>query len=346
MKSMFSILLLVAEHACEMQVSSIEKSKINRYARMALMLRRQCAGFFGNRHGSTFSIVGFDPVTKDLGVAVQSRYFSVGPVVPWAEAEVGAVATQSFVNVSYGPKGLQLLKQGLAVEEVIAELTGPDEGREMRQVGVIDAQGNAAAYTGKKCMEWAGSHVGENYSAQGNILASKRVVDEMGRRFESSKGDLAEKLVAALEAGEAAGGDRRGRQSTALLVVRKDKGRADFGDRLVDLRVEDHTDPIAELRRLLKLHRVYYLIDESEAQLALKQMKKALATIRSATRLDPKSDDAYLDLAMMYVKLGEMEKAKQAFRQTLRLNPRMKGVIQQLPKVGLIKVPKGFFEDL
>lgn len=313
---------------------------------MAFMLRREHIGFLGNRLASTFSIVGFDPVTKDLGVAVQSRYFSVGPVVPWAEAEVGAVATQSFVNVSYGPKGLQLLKQGLTVEEVIAELTGPDEGREMRQLGIIDAKGNATAYTGKKCMEWAGSRVGDNYSAQGNILASERVVQEMGRRFESSKGDLAENLVAALEGGEAVGGDRRGRQSAALLVVRKGRGRGDFGDRLVDLRVEDHSDPIAELKRLLKLHRVYYLIDEGEAQFALKQTKKALATLRSAIRLDPRSDDAYLDLAMMYVKIREMEKAKQAFRQTLRLNPKMKAVIKQLPKVGLIKVPKGFFEDL
>jgi len=313
---------------------------------MAFMLKPERVGFFGNRYGSTFSIVGYDPLTRDLGVAVQSRYFSVGPVVPWAEAEVGAVATQSFVNVSYGPKGLRLLKQGLTVENVIAKLTGPDEGREMRQVGVIDAKGNAAAFTGKKCMEWAGSRVGENYSAQGNILASKRVVEEMGRRFESSKGELAEKLVAALEGGEAAGGDRRGRQSAALLIVRKGKGRGDFGDRLVDLRVEDHNDPIAELKRLLKLHRVYYLIDESEAQLALKQTKKALATIKSAIRLDPRSDDAYLDLAMMYVKIGKMEKAKQAFRQTVHLNPKMKGVIKQLPKVGLIKVPERFFEDL
>jgi uncharacterized Ntn-hydrolase superfamily protein len=324
----------------------MRKCKISRYTRMAFMSRREGIEFFGNRLASTFSIVGFDPVTKDLGVAVQSRYFSVGPVVPWAQADVGAVATQSFVNVSYGPRGLQLLKQGLTVDEVIAKLTGPDEGREMRQLGIMDAEGNAAAYTGKKCMEWAGSRVGENYSAQGNILANGKVVEEMGHRFESSKGDLAEKLVAALEGGEAAGGDRRGRQSAALLVVRKGKGRADFGDRLVDLRVEDHTDPIAELKRLLKLHRVYYLIDEAESQLALKQTKKALATIRSAIRLDPRSDDAYLDLAMMYVKLGEMEKAKKAFRQTVHLNPRMKGVVKQLPKVGLIKVPKGFFEFL
>ncbi len=310
------------------------------------MSRQKRHVFLGNRSTSTFSIVGFDPAAKDLGVAVQSRYFSVGPVVPWAEAGVGAVATQSFVNVSYGPKGLELLKQGLSVEEVIDKLTKPDEEREMRQLGVIDANSHAAAYTGKKCMEWAGSHVGENYSAQGNILASEEVVQEMGRRFESTKGDLAEKLVAALEGGEAAGGDRRGRQSAAIVVVRKGKGRGDFGDRFIDLRVEDHNDPIAELKRLLKLQRVYYLIDESEAQLALKQTKKALSTLRNAIRLDPKNDDAYLDLAMMYVKLGEMEKAKQAFRQTLRLNPRMKGVIEQLPKVGLVKVPRGFFQDL
>ena len=322
------------------------KCKISIFTRMVFMLVQERGGFFGNRCASTFSIVGFDPVTKDLGVAVQSRYFSVGPVVPWAEAEVGAVATQSFVNVSYGPKGLELLRRGLTVEEVIDKLTRADKGREMRQLGIVDARGNAAAYTGKKCMEWAGSFVGENYSAQGNILANERVARQMGRRFESSKGDLADKLVAALEGGEASGGDARGRQSAAILVVRKGKGRGDFGDRLVDLRVEDHTDPIAELKRLLKLHRVYYLIDEAETQLALKQTKKALATIRNAIRLDPRSDDAYLDLAIMYVKIGEMEKAKEAFRQTVCLNPRMEGVIKQLPKVGVIKVPKGFFEDL
>jgi uncharacterized Ntn-hydrolase superfamily protein len=141
---------------------------------------------------STFSIVAFDPSTKDLGVAVQSRYFSVGSVVPWAEAEVGAVATQSFVNVSYGPHGLQLLKKGLTVDEVIDRLTKDDEAKEHRQLGIIDSKGNANAFTGKKCLEWAGSKIGRNYAAQGNILAGEEVVQSMGRNFEFTRGDLAE----------------------------------------------------------------------------------------------------------------------------------------------------------
>jgi uncharacterized Ntn-hydrolase superfamily protein len=298
------------------------------------------------RLASTFSIVAFDPATRDLGVAVQSRYFSVGPVVPWAEAEVGAIATQSFVNVSYGPRGLQLLKEGLSVNEVIKKLTREDEGRESRQLGIIDAEGNAAAYTGKKCMEWTGSKIGKNYSAQGNILASEKVVTNMGRRFETAKGDLADKLVAALEGGEAAGGDARGRQSAALLVVRKNKGRAGYGDRLIDLRVEDHQNPIGELKRLLTLHRVYYMIDEAEELLVQGDVEKAVSTIKNAIKLSPDSDDAYLDLGMMYMKTGEEQKAMDAFKKTMRINPKMKVVIRQLPTVGLMRASEEFFKKL
>lgn len=187
---------------------------------------------------STFSIVAFEPSTKDLGIAVQSRYFSVGPAVPWAEANVGAIATQSFANVSYGPRGLQLLKEGLSIHEVIEKLTQEDEGREYRQLGIIDANGSAEAYTGEKCLEWAGSKSGKHYSAQGNILAGEEVVESMGRRFETTTGDVADRLIAALEGGEEAGGDARGRQSAALLVVRKGKGRGGYGDWLIDLRVK------------------------------------------------------------------------------------------------------------
>jgi len=298
------------------------------------------------RLSSTFSILAFDPATRDLGVAVQSRYFSVGPVVPWAEAHVGAIATQSFVNVSYGPKGLQLLKEGLTVEEVIEKLTREDEGREFRQLGIIDAKGNSAAYTGKKCLEWAGSRVGKYYSAQGNILADEDVVKRMGRKFERSRGDLADRLIAALEGGEEAGGDARGRQSAALLVVRKGKGRGGYGDRLIDLRVEDHPNPIRELKRLLTLHRVYYLIDEGEEMLVRGEAEKAVSTIKKAIELNPNSDDAYLDLGMMYMKIGEKEKAINAFKEALRINPKMRVVVRQLPKVGLIEVDKAFFKKL
>jgi uncharacterized Ntn-hydrolase superfamily protein len=295
---------------------------------------------------STFSIVAFDPSTKDLGVAVQSRYFSVGSVVPWAEAEVGAVATQSFVNVSYGPRGLQLLKEGLTVDEVIDRLTKDDKEKEYRQLGIINSKGNANAFTGKKCLEWAGSKVGKNYTAQGNILAGKRVVQNMGRKFESTKGDLAEKLVAALEGGETAGGDARGRQSAALLVVRRNLRHAGYGDKYIDLRVEDHPDPIAELKRLLNLHRVYSLIDDSEDKLTKGDLKTALAALKKAVSLNPNIDDAYVDLGIVNLKLGKKKEAINAFEKALSLNPKMKTLIKQLPNAGLIKPDKEIFTEL
>jgi len=310
------------------------------------MTHQKDIGLKTGRLTSTFSIVAFDPATKDLGIAVQSRYFSVGPIVPWAEADVGAIATQSFVNVSYGPKGLQLLREGLAVDEVIEKLTREDEGREFRQMGIIDAKGNVAAYTGKKCLEWAGSKIGKCYSAQGNILANEEVVKRMGRRFETLTGDLADRLIAALEGGEEAGGDARGRQSAALLVVRKSKGRGGYGDRLIDLRVEDHPNPIGELKRLLNLHRVFYLIDEAEEMLVHEDAEKAVSTINKAIKLNPNSDDAYLDLGMMYMKLGEEEKAIKAFKEALRINPKMRVVVRQLPKVGLLEASEEFFKKL
>lgn len=298
------------------------------------------------RLASTFSIVAFDASTKNLGVAVQSRYFSVGPVVPWAEANVGAIATQSFVNVSYGPKGLQLLKKGLTIQEVIDKLTGEDEAREYRQLGIIDATGNAAAYTGKKCLDWAGSKIGKCYSAQGNILAGEGVVKNMGRKFEVTKGDLADKLVAALEGGEEGGGDARGRQSTAILIVGKGKGRGGYGDRLVDLRVEDHADPIAELKRLLKLHRVYHLIDEAEERLTAGDTEKAISTLRKAIELKSNSDDAYFELGMLYLKIGEEKKAIDAFKQVLKINPKMKVLMNQLSKLGEFKISEESIEKI
>jgi uncharacterized Ntn-hydrolase superfamily protein len=295
---------------------------------------------------STFSIVAFDLSTKDLGVAVQSRYFSVGSVVPWAEAEVGAVATQSFVNVSYGPHGLQLLKEGLAVDEVIDRLTQEDKEKEYRQLGIIDSEGNANAFTGKKCLEWAGSKVGKNYAAQGNILAGEEVIQNMGRNFESTRGDLAERLVAALEGGEAAGGDARGRQSAALLVVRKNLGRAGYGDRYIDLRVEDNPDPIAELKRLLNLHRVYSLIDDSEDSLTKGDLKAALGDLKKAIAMTQKNDDVYVDLGIVNLKLGKKKEAISAFKKALRLNPKMKTLIKQLPAAGLMKSNKEIFVEL
>jgi uncharacterized Ntn-hydrolase superfamily protein len=285
-----------------------------------------------NHLASTFSIVAFDPKTRNLGVAVQSRYFSVGTAVPWAQAQVGAVATQSFVNISYGPRGLKLLKKGLTVNEVIEKLTSKDKSRDYRQLGIIDGKGNPAAYTGAKCLHWAGSKTGKNYTAQGNILANEQVIQNMGKKFETTKSDLADRLVAALEGGQEAGGDARGRQSAALLVVGERKSKAGYGDHLIDLRVEDHPEPIAELKRLLRLHRVYSLIDEAEEIFTQGNHKKAIATIKKAIELNPNSDDAYVDLGMTYTKMGKTQEARKAFNEAISLNPNMKKVIGQLTK--------------
>jgi uncharacterized Ntn-hydrolase superfamily protein len=206
------------------------------------------------RRISTYSIVAVDLEAEQWGVAVQSKFLSVGSVVPWAEPHVGAVATQAYANPRYGPNGLQLLREGLSADEVVEQLTSEDEGRDHRQLGVVDARGNAATYTGKECMDWAGGRTGEGYAAQGNILVSGETVHAMAESFEGSSGPLAVRLIDCLAAAQAAGGDSRGQQSSALLVVQRDGGYASMSDTVVELRVEDHELPIEELRRIYTLH--------------------------------------------------------------------------------------------
>ncbi len=207
----------------------------------------------------TFSIVAFEPDgdPPEWGVAVASRFLAVGAVVPWAQAGAGAIATQAFANVAYGPEGLDLLERGMDAEDVVARLTGSDERRDERQVGVVDASGGAATYTGRACMEWAGGRRGPGYACQGNILTGPEVVDAMVEAYTGASGRLAARLLAALSAGDAAGGDRRGRQSAALKVVRAGGGYGGGSDVAVDLRVDDHPDPVGELRRLWDLHNLY-----------------------------------------------------------------------------------------
>jgi uncharacterized Ntn-hydrolase superfamily protein len=204
---------------------------------------------------ATFSIVAFDPETKELGVAVQSKFLAVGAVVPWAKAGVGAVATQAYANTTFGPKGLEGLARGEKPAELLERLLKEDPDREQRQVGVVDAQGRSATFTGKECSAWAGGVTGDHFCCQGNILAGESVVTEMAKAFRESKGELGERLIGALQAGQAAGGDRRGMQSAALLIVREGWGYAGLNDRYRDLRVDDHAAPIQELRRLYLLHR-------------------------------------------------------------------------------------------
>ena len=204
---------------------------------------------------ATFSIVGYDAETSALGIAVQSKFFAVGSVVPWAEAGVGAIATQSRANTTYGPNGLKLLKSGLSAKQTLERLIADDSGHTTRQVGIVDAKGNVANYTGDECNEWAGAVSGKNYTAQGNILAGEEVVKAMGKAFEETEGELADKLMAALFAGQAAGGDTRGQQSAALLIVQENSGYGGFNDRYIDLRVDDAEKPIEELQRLLDIHK-------------------------------------------------------------------------------------------
>jgi uncharacterized Ntn-hydrolase superfamily protein len=204
---------------------------------------------------STYSIVACDLEAREWGVAVQSKFLAVGAGVPAAEPEVGAVATQAWANMRYGPDGLALLRERCSAEEVVARLVGADDGRDHRQLGVVDGQGRAATFTGSECLDWAGGTTGPGYAAQGNILVSAETVDALARTFESSAGGpLAERLLACLRAAQAAGGDRRGQQSAALLVVRKDGGYGGTSDAVVDLRVDDHPRPIEELERLYALH--------------------------------------------------------------------------------------------
>jgi uncharacterized Ntn-hydrolase superfamily protein len=214
---------------------------------------------------ATYSIVACDLAAGQWGVAVQSRFLAVGSVVPWAEPHVGAIATQSYANPRYGPDGLALLRQGRSAEEVIEALTSADEGRAERQVGVVDAGGRAATYTGEACHEWAGGRTGDGYAAQGNILVSEATVDALAVTFESNEHlELAERLIECLAAAQAAGGDRRGQQSASLLLVEKDAGYGKLSDTIVDLRVDDHERPIAELRRLFALHRELFGVTPEE----------------------------------------------------------------------------------
>jgi len=202
---------------------------------------------------NTFSIVAHDPDKKEWGVGVASKYLAVGAVVPWAKAGAGAIATQSYVNVSYGPRGLEMLAEGKSAEEVIKALTDADKGKDSRQVGIVDAKGNAANFSGKGCVAWAGGKLGTNYTCQGNLLAGEAVVAAMAKAFEEAKGPLAWRIMAALEAAEKAGGDKRGKQSAAILVVRDKGGPSGLNDRAIDFRVDDHQEPVQELGRILAL---------------------------------------------------------------------------------------------
>ncbi len=265
---------------------------------------------------ATFSIVAFDPETDSLGVAVQSKFLAAGALVPYARAGVGAVAMQALANVAYGPRGLELMAQGKTAGETIELLTEEDERKAQRQVGIVDARGRAAAFTGEDCHDWAGSLTGEYYAVQGNILAGRQVVEAMASAYEASDDDLAGRLLAALQAWQEAGGDPRGKQSAALLVVREGGGYGGNNDRLVDLRVDDHPEPIKELARIRDLHTLYFGETKPEDVVAVEGgvRQEVVAHLQRFGYLegrDPGDDGALLDALRDFIHIENFEEREQ-----------------------------------
>src|SRR5229473_3473295 len=275
---------------------------------------------------STFSIVARDPATGQMGIAVASRYFSVGSVVPWAEANVGAVATQADVNVGYGPKALELLRQGLSAQQVADRLLAEDtfRGKDGRQFAIVDAKGNVVTYTAPHAPNWAGGQKGPNWAAQGNILAGPQVPEAMGKAFEATQGELAEKLYAALKAGDDAGGDARGHQSACMLVVRKQGGRNLNNDRYIYINGDDDPRPLAELRRLLDLNLTYLYGNEADRLLAAGKKAEALVAGRKAVAYSQKQADGQTSLGFLEYINGNKEAALREFQAAKGLDPDFK----------------------
>ena len=284
----------------------------------------------------TYSIVARDPATGELGVAVQSHWFSVGAAVPWAEAGVGAVATQSFVDASYGPLGLELMRAGRSAPEALRGLLAADDGRDVRQVAMIDAQGRVAAHTGSKCIAAAGNLVGANYSVQANLMEKPSVWPAMARAFEAATGDLTDRLLAALEAAQREGGDIRGQQSAAILVVRGQVTGRPWVDREVDLRVEDHPDPLGELKRLVRFHRAYQHMDAGDNCAAKKDWDCAMREYGAAEKLLPEQMEVVFWHAVTLVTGGRVEQALPLFKKIFAREPKWAELVDRLPAAGLL----------
>ena len=316
--------------------------RIRKIIAMAVTTLAAGAALAAPPHPSTFSIVAADPEAGEVGVAVASRFFAVGTVVPFAKAGVGASATQAFANTTYGPRALELMEKGAAPDEVVTILTRGDDGREQRQLGVVTASGDSATYSGSKCNAWAGGRHGPNYAVQGNILTGEPVVAAMEKAFLDSKGKpLAERLYAAIVAGDAAGGDSRGRQSIALVVARDKGGYGGFTDRAIDLRVDDHSDPIGEMGRLLGIglvnaywNRGWTAFTEKKFADALPWQERAAAMAEKQPAVLP---EVLYDLAVIRLAAGDKAGAQKALDRALSLNPKLAGQATKDPDLEKLK---------
>ena len=297
-----------------------------------------CRAAETSRPVHTYSIVARDQVTGDFGVAVQSHWFSVGPIVPWARAGVGAVATQSLVLVSYGPLGLDLMEEGRSASETLDMLVSDDAHAAVRQVAMIDAAGNAAAHTGDSCIAHASHHVGDGYSVQANMMLSDRVVPAMAKAYEGAGGDLAGRMLTALRAAQEAGGDIRGMQSAAILIVRGVPTGEPWADVLMDLRVEDHPLPLEKLSRLITLHRAYEYENRGDEAMAESDLEGAMEAYGMAAKLAPGNIELRFWQGVSLLNTGHEEDAASLLREIFEADPNWRELLMRLPASGLVNV--------
>lgn len=294
----------------------------------------------------TFSIVARDPITGEMGAAVQSHWFSVGSLVTWGEAGVGVIATQSMVDPSYGPLGLDLMRAGRSAVQALAGLLAADSGRDLRQVAMVDKNNDVAVHTGLRCIQDAGHESGMGFSVQANMMASPTVWPAMADAYRNSQGNLSARLLAALEAGQAAGGDIRGMQSAALLVVAPHSTGRPWADRLVDLRVEDHANPIAELRRLIRLREAYDSMNLGDEKLGEGDVDQALHAYQKAASLAPEILELPFWHAVTLAELGRVDEASSILAEIFRQQPAWRTLLRRLPAAGLLNVSPETLDQL
>lgn len=290
------------------------------------------------RPTSTYSIVAIDKKEGLMGVAVQSHWFSVGSVVPWAEAGVGVVATQSIAEISYGVLGLLLMKNGKTPEQALKALMTVDSSPEVRQVAMLSADGNIATHTGKNCIPEAGHTVGENFSVQANLMKNKEVWPAMASAFSEANGNLVERMLAALETAEYAGGDIRGRQSATIVVVKTKASNEPWKDKVVDLRVEDHPDPIGELKRLVRIHKAYEHANKGDELMAAGMLSEAMKEYELASKEAPEIEELKFWQATTMLNHGMVKEAKEILIDIFSMNKDWKQVLRVLPKVGFLSI--------
>jgi uncharacterized Ntn-hydrolase superfamily protein len=295
----------------------------------------------------TFSIVARDAASGEMAVAVQSHWFSVGTVVSWGEAGVGVVATQSFVNKSFGPRGLALLREGKSPEEAVRILLSDDSGESVRQLAILDPSGRVATHTGSNCIADAGHKNGENFSVQANMMLNDKVVPAMEKAwFEHANMKIAERMIEVLKAAQAAGGDIRGKQSAALLVVNGKSTGEPWNDRLIDLRVDDHTNPIMEIERLLKVHRAYERMNMGDYYAEIKDMKKAMEEYQAAMAMFPENLEMQYWTAITLASNNEIKKAASMLQTIYKKDANWRELTKRLPRVGLLNVSEGDLKEL